>query len=175
MKTNEEILQEALIHILKNPRDIDICLYCKNKLVCKGCECEHFVSGVGDAEGKWPDMKWTCEDFNFGTCTLLENTPCNGCIQNNYSGFELDMNKLRNANCNHQISYEEDDFLPHMEKWAQVDVHFKCGCQFSTLNDLAILLFERFGWIVDTDGTYGVDTSGEYPIYTIRVLRTSFE
>ena len=66
----------------------DICSYCKNKIECKGRECEKYREGIGDADGKFPDWKWTCMDFDFGTCFLLEDTPCNGCFENNTKGFE---------------------------------------------------------------------------------------
>ena len=68
----------------------NICHYCKNNIECKGKKCEKYCEGKGakDQSGKeLPDWEWTCEDFNFGTCPLLENTPCNGCAANN-SGFE---------------------------------------------------------------------------------------
>ena len=64
------------------------CSYCKNNIECKSKKCEKYCSGVGDADGKFPSWKWTCEDFDFGTCPLLENTPCNGCFENNLKGFE---------------------------------------------------------------------------------------
>lgn len=66
----------------------NICSYCKNNVECKGEECEKYCEGVGDADGKFPDWKWSCMDFDFGTCPLLENTPCNDCVKNNDKGFE---------------------------------------------------------------------------------------
>ena len=66
----------------------DICKYCKNNIKCKGKECEKYCEGIGDVDGKFPDWKWSCEDFDFGTCFLLENTPCNGCFENDARGFE---------------------------------------------------------------------------------------
>ena len=70
----------ALLHCASENGSIDICEFCKHYIKCSGEECECFISGVGDAEGKYPNWKWTCEDFDFGTCPKLENTPCNGCI-----------------------------------------------------------------------------------------------
>ena len=66
----------------------DICAYCKNNIKCKGRECEKYREGVGDVNGKFPDWKWTCMDFDFGTCFMLEDTPCNGCFDNDCKGFE---------------------------------------------------------------------------------------
>ena len=74
--------------IMESP---EICSYCKNNIECKGEECEKYCEGKG-CQGQelqlFPDWKWTCEDFDFGTCPLLENTPCNGCFDNNFKGFE---------------------------------------------------------------------------------------
>ena len=38
--------------------------------------------------GQYIDEKWTCMDFNCGTCSKLEDTPCNECFENNMRGFE---------------------------------------------------------------------------------------
>lgn len=65
----------------------DGCLFCAHHLTCAGKDCPRYMSGMGltDPDGKeYPDWKWTCEDFEFGTCPLLENTPCNGCDFENH-------------------------------------------------------------------------------------------
>lgn len=66
------------------------CDYCKYNVECKGKECPKYIEGRGctDENGKYYDWKWNCEDFNFGECPLLEDTPCNGCIGNGSKGFE---------------------------------------------------------------------------------------
>ena len=68
----------------------DVCKYCKHNQPCKSKECECYVEGVGawSAKGYESDWQWSCEDFNFGECPKLENTPCNGCIKHNMQGFE---------------------------------------------------------------------------------------
>lgn len=66
----------------------DPCDFCKNFIPCLKRNCPNFCEGIGDAEGKWPDWKWSCFDFTYGTCPARENTPCNGCYQNGYKNFE---------------------------------------------------------------------------------------
>lgn len=78
---------EDMAAVLKRDSD-DICAYCKNRIECKNEQCEKYSSGVGDVDGNYPDWKWTCMDFDYGTCFLLADTPCNGCFENDYSGFE---------------------------------------------------------------------------------------
>ena len=78
---------EDMTAVLKRDSD-DICKYCKHIIECKGQNCDGYCSGAGDIDGNCPDWKWTCEDFNFGTCVKMENTPCNGCFENDCGGFE---------------------------------------------------------------------------------------
>lgn len=68
----------------------DICSYCKHYQPCEKEQCIHYIEGVGatDEKGKYLDWKWTCMDWNYGTCNKLENTPCNGCMDNDDNGFE---------------------------------------------------------------------------------------
>ncbi len=68
----------------------NICNYCKNNITCKGKECAKYIEGRGCWDDKrcHHDWVWSCRDFDFGTCEMLENTPCNGCFKNNYNGFE---------------------------------------------------------------------------------------
>lgn len=67
----------------------EICNYCQNHIICKGKNCPKYIEG----EGCWIDDRchrdwaWSCRDFDFGTCDMLENTPCNGCIDNDNKGF----------------------------------------------------------------------------------------
>ena len=78
---------EDMTAVLKRDSD-DICAYCKNRIECKNEQCEKYSSGVGDVDGNYPDWKWTCMDFDYGTCFLLADTPCNGCFDDDYIGFE---------------------------------------------------------------------------------------
>lgn len=80
---------DLYISALKRAGD-DICLKCVNYHKCEKEKCKSFVSGRGgEIDGKYYDFKWTCEDFNYGECAVLENTPCHGCFDNDFSGFEL--------------------------------------------------------------------------------------
>ena len=78
---------EDMTAVLKRDSD-DICAYCKNRIECKNEQCEKYSSGVGDVDGNYPDWKWTCMDFDYGACSLLADTPCNGCFDDDYKGFE---------------------------------------------------------------------------------------
>lgn len=68
----------------------EICSYCKHKIECKGEECPKYIKGRGCWDDKrcHHDWVWSCKDFEFGTCDMLENTPCNGCMNNDNKGFE---------------------------------------------------------------------------------------
>ncbi len=87
-----DALEKAIATIeelLKNPSD-DICAYCKNLIVCCPNTCDSFDEGKGGTwDGKYhPDFKWKCTDIEYGTCDKMKDTKCNGCFDNNYSGFE---------------------------------------------------------------------------------------
>lgn len=63
------------------------CFFCQHNHLCKGEKCPYYTSGVGihDANGKYFDWQWSCMDFEFGTCDMLKDTPCNGCnFENNF-------------------------------------------------------------------------------------------
>ena len=68
----------------------DACKYCKHNQPCHGKECGLYIEGreAWDHNGCKHDWAWSCMDFNFGECPMLENTPCNGCIKNNMKNFE---------------------------------------------------------------------------------------
>lgn len=65
----------------------DGCVLCVHNHVCQGEKCPKYEKGVG-AVGKdgteFPDFKWSCMDFDWGTCPMMENTPCNGCDFQNH-------------------------------------------------------------------------------------------
>ena len=65
----------------------DICKYCKHHQSCEGKNCKDYIEGKGawDDKNCYYDWVWSCEDFNYGECPKLENTPCNGCnFENNF-------------------------------------------------------------------------------------------
>ena len=61
--------------------------YCKHYISdCGKGICPAYIEGVGDDEGKYPDFRWTCQDFT--VCPREEGTPCEGCIGHHYANFE---------------------------------------------------------------------------------------
>ena len=65
----------------------EVCNYCKHFKPCDGKSCNQYIEGVGG----WlhneyhHDLRWNCQDFNYGECPKLENTYCNGCdFKNNW-------------------------------------------------------------------------------------------
>lgn len=65
----------------------DECKLCAHYFECQHEKCPMHEEGVG-AVGKdgteYPDFKWSCEDFDWGTCSMAKNTPCNGCDFQNH-------------------------------------------------------------------------------------------
>lgn len=84
-KRRAEALERDLHSVIKSVDDG--CLLCAHHHPCPGKDCPQYVAGIG-ATGKdgkeYHDFKWTCEDFEFGTCPAMENTPCNGCDFENH-------------------------------------------------------------------------------------------
>jgi hypothetical protein len=91
---DSKLLETALVKIIKETTNFTACDFCKHFKKCMSKSCSEYVSGIGDAEGKYPNFKWSCEDFAFGTCPVLEKTPCYNCIQQDFKNFELDYDKL---------------------------------------------------------------------------------
>ena len=85
---NFEALLKDFKEFALNPDDV--CKYCKHNQPCRGKECECYIEGreAWDHNGCKHDWAWSCEDFDWGTCPKLENTPCNGCIKHSLQGFE---------------------------------------------------------------------------------------
>lgn len=74
----------------------NICNYCKNHKECSE-NCTKYESYGKNGTFIYCDGKeipyessyeLSCMDVEFGKCPLLENTKCNGCFENNVSGFE---------------------------------------------------------------------------------------
>ena len=62
--------------------------YCKHYISdCGKGICPAYIEGVGDDEGKYPDLRWTCQDF--AVCPREKGTPCEGCIGHHCDNFEL--------------------------------------------------------------------------------------
>jgi hypothetical protein len=85
---NFEALLKDFKEFMLHPNDV--CRYCKHNQPCRGKECALYIEGrdAWDHKGCKHDWEWSCIDFRFGECPMLENTPCNGCIKNNMQGFE---------------------------------------------------------------------------------------
>lgn len=93
IETNRQLKKQlnAAVEDIKKAIDGElICDFCKYNHECQGEKCDKYTEGVGctDESDNYYDWKWTCMDFNFGTCGKLEDTPCNGCFDNNMSGFK---------------------------------------------------------------------------------------
>ena len=92
---DNKILSRKFEALLKDFKEFmldsdDVCKYCKHNQPCHGKECECYIQGTEawDHKGCKYDWQWSCQDFRFGECPKLENTPCNGCIQHNMQNFE---------------------------------------------------------------------------------------
>lgn len=79
---NLEKERDAAVEDLKKALwDDEVCSYCKHNYHCGDTKCDEYIEGVGmtDEKGNYYDWEWSCLDFDWGTCSKLENTPCNGC------------------------------------------------------------------------------------------------
>lgn len=80
-----EAAERDLRSVIKDANDG--CVLCIHYHPCAGKDCPQYVAGVGATgqDGKeYPDFKWSCEDFEHGTCPAMEDTPCNGCDFENH-------------------------------------------------------------------------------------------
>ena len=77
----------VLADLKANIRYIDDgCKLCAHYVECREEDCPHYISGAGgemtDKNGtvaELPDMRWSCMDFDFGSCDLRKDTPCATC------------------------------------------------------------------------------------------------
>ena len=90
LEEKQDIMSADIIKLALSSEDP--CEYCKHQIEGLGKKCKSYVSGtdVLDKENRKFDWQWSCLDFNYGECDLLMNTPCNGCIKNNYGNFEYE-------------------------------------------------------------------------------------
>lgn len=87
LKTYEELS----LFLIKNCIDyFSPCSICKHEVECLGKDCPNYESGIGGYLGdKYVNYKWSCQDFNYGECERLINTPCYKCIDENFKNFKL--------------------------------------------------------------------------------------
>ena len=91
IETNKQLTRK-IDALLKDFKEVvieaeDVCKYCKNYQPCEGKNCKDYIEGEGAWDDKhcYYDWVWSCQDFNYGECPKLENTPCNGCnFKNNW-------------------------------------------------------------------------------------------
>ena len=91
IETNKQLTRKfnALFDDFRNVilKSDEVCNYCKHFKPCDGKSCKQYIEGVGayNHTGHKHDWEWSCMDFNYGECPMLENTPCNGCnFKNNW-------------------------------------------------------------------------------------------
>lgn len=94
IETNKQLakrLNAAINDIKKAIDSDDVCSFCKYDTPCQGEKCNQYIEGRGmtiEKNGQYIDEKWTCMDFNYGTCPKLEYSSCNGCFENDMKGFK---------------------------------------------------------------------------------------
>ena len=97
IETNEHLIKR-ISALLKDFKELsikseDACKYCEHYQPCDGKNCKGYIEGKGawDYKHCYYDWVWSCEDFNYGECPKLENTPCNGCnVENNWEWRGID-------------------------------------------------------------------------------------
>ena len=80
-----ELLKRAIADIkFAFQNSEELCSRCKHDTPCLAEKCDCYKSGEGaiDQNGtEFPAYKWTCMDFNYGTCDKMINcTPCKDCF-----------------------------------------------------------------------------------------------
>lgn len=89
LQTENKRLRDYIAALLKQHSD-DLCAECVNEIKCEGEKCSKFTSGEGGTLSGvgYVDFPWTCEDFDYGSCAMMAGTPCDGCFDGGYRGFE---------------------------------------------------------------------------------------
>lgn len=88
--TQDQDKYKALYINLLKAKDDDICGKCTHQRHCDGKTCPGYIEGRGGKlDGQWVDFRWTCEDLDWGSCPMMEDTPCHGCFDGGYCRFEL--------------------------------------------------------------------------------------
>ena len=88
---------KVLEAVLRGDIYADLCEYCKNYKPCPEDPktCSDYIEGDEcEFKGKQIKFHWSCQDLDFGDCNRLCETPCFGCIKNEWSSFELDYEKV---------------------------------------------------------------------------------
>lgn len=96
IETNKQLIKR-IGALLKDFKELaikseDACKYCEHYQPCDGKKCKDYIEGKGawDNNNCYFDWVWSCEDFNYGECPKLENTPCNGCdFKNNWKWRDI--------------------------------------------------------------------------------------
>ena len=95
----EKQLMEDLKMVLSEGQD-DPCSFCEYQFTkCnEDCDCYQKGTGMQDEEGNYYNWKWTCMDWDYGTCDKLINSPCHNCFETNLSNWKYKTKEKRKEN-----------------------------------------------------------------------------
>lgn len=84
LRKNQALLQDLTLLVCALESSNIICKLCKHHYENCNDSCPSFIQGdtmTNPETNESFNIKWTCQDFDFGTCDVLEHTPCNGCYK----------------------------------------------------------------------------------------------